>query len=214
MKCKLGGLAQSISLRLLKEWLFDERLSSPRCCRYNTILDLRTASHRPQSGPGEVAATVLWTSQFGTPGPDAGPFVQNGITAMSTDSSGVYTAGFVGYLASGGSSSYPFVSKYDFTGRQVWTQHFGKPDSGGIAGISVGRNGVYVGGTNGYAFIEELSQSSSLILFGVNPPFSFGLAALLGGLVVTSLLWLRRRWRKKMRPPTIVMRRGSKEAAD
>jgi hypothetical protein len=66
----------------------------------------------------------------------------------------------------------------------------------------VGQDGVYVGGeASNNAALSKYAQSSSLVLFGVNPPFSFGLVALLGGVVVLSLFWLRRQRKRGVRRP-------------
>src|SRR5207249_10031171 len=82
--------------------------------------------------------------------------------------------------------------------------------------IAVGREVLYVGGSlNGYnGFVASVSESSSLILFGVGPPFSFVIAALLVSAVLSSVLWLGKGWRKKPRPlqrsppPATIPRKG------
>ncbi len=115
---------------------------------------------------------------------------------MSVNPSGVYLA--MSTLRSG------FLMRYDGNGNQVWSFQVHRS----LNAISVGENGVYVGGkdsfveTQGNAFITEFSQSSSLILFGLNPPYSFGLVSLLAGLTALSILWLRRGRKKKVRPPS------------
>ncbi len=93
--------------------------------------------------------------------------------------------------------------RYDSNGNRVWSI----PLHQTTGALSVGENNVYVGGPWGSdpgrkAFAEAYDVSSSLVLFGVNPPSSFGIAALLVGAVVLSVVWLRKGWKKKVRRTT------------
>src|SRR5207245_11458312 len=116
----------------------------------------------------------LWTLQL-TP-PD---YSGIGRVAINANTSGVYL-GYATFV------EHDFLAKYDGSGNQEWSfQTRGSPRS-----IFAGANGVYVGG--GGAYLAEFSQSSSLILFGVNPPFSFGLVALLVGLIAAAVVLMRR----------------------
>ncbi len=147
----------------------------------------------------------LWTIQFG-----ASDYTTLLNPHISVNPSGVYLAVTTG-------ESRGFVMKYDGNGNHVWSlQIQPSPSQGGaeMNAISVGENGVYAGGSQRLAigqvaFIAEFSQSSSLILFGFNPPFSFGLAGLLVGFVALSILWLRRQMKRKVRPHTATKLYGS-----
>jgi hypothetical protein len=102
--------------------------------------------------------------------------------------SGVYALGGVGML------------RYDENGKRLWMA----PTQGEVFDFSVAADSIYVGGlfrasTSREAFIASYSQSSSLIFFGVNPPFSF---IIVGGLVTAatiSVVWLSTRG-KRVRP--------------
>ena len=96
---------------------------------------------------------ILQTTEFGTAG------LNNGITALASDKTGLYAAGFVGYFFPGIgnlTSTYLFVNRYDLNGHQVWSQHFGGPVYPWID-ISAGTDGVYVVGTQ---FFAANNQSS------------------------------------------------------
>lgn len=131
----------------------------------------------------------LWTLQL-TP-PD---YSGIGRVAINANTSGVYL-GYATFV------EHDFLAKYDGSGNQEWSfQTRGSPRS-----IFAGANGVYVGG--GGAYLAEFSQSSSLILFGVNPPFSFGLVALLVGIIAAAVLLMRRLWKRKYGPRSANMLR-------
>ena len=93
--------------------------------------------------------------------------------------------------------------RYDSNGNRVWSI----PLHQTTGALSVGENNVYVGGPWGSdpgrkAFAEAYDVSSSLVLFGVNPPFSFVIAGLLASAAALSVLWLRKGWKKKVRRAT------------
>ena len=133
----------------------------------------------------DLVGKQIWVKNFDSPD---GTTV--GTPRISVDLSGIYlaiTTSFSGYLI-----------RYDSNGNQVWSVQV--PRSANA--VSVGQDGVYVGGgapTN--ALLSKYGQSSSLVLFGVNPPLSFGLVALLGGIVALSLFWLRRQRKNRIRRP-------------
>ncbi len=114
---------------------------------------------------------------------------------MSVDSSGIYLA-----MTTPNSG---FLMRYDTNGGQDWS--FRIPIV--LNSVSVAQGGVYVGGHYSFTdmsgsgfwsgFITEFGSSSSLILFGLNPPYSFILVAAVGGVVILSVLWLRRQIRKR-----------------
>ena len=138
----------------------------------------------------DLSCNQLWTHQFTT------DYLSGSFVHMSADSSGIYLA--VEGINSGGS-----IVRYDSGGSQVWS--FGMRAT--PFAVSGGGDGVYVGGGTGgssigsfgaaYGFLAGFWQSSSLIFFGLNPPLSFGLAALLAGAAVTSVWWMRRRYKNK-----------------
>jgi hypothetical protein len=140
----------------------------------------------------------LWIKNFDSPD---GTTV--GTPRISLDQSGIYivvTTSLSGYLL-----------RYDNDGNQMWSVAV----SGTANAVSAGQDGVFVGGgpsTN--ALLSKYGQASSLVLFGVNPPFSFGLIALLGGMVVLSLLWLRRQRKRGVRHPKSVVPYSAPKPSD
>jgi len=142
----------------------------------------------------DLNGSVLWTTQFVAP---------NSLTAspaqISVNQSGVYLLIFVA-----SESVYPpdFVMKYDSSGNRMWSV---RTEAFTATALSVGENDVYVGGglVSGpslKAYAAAYSLSSSLIIFGVDPPVSFVIAGLLVGAGVVSVLWIRKGWKKKARP--------------
>jgi hypothetical protein len=95
-------------------------------------------------GPVRWEPPNLWSTEFGT----QGPIVENVVTSVSADSGGVYDAGFVGFNRDGGNAtpSQVFVSRYDPSHHQLWSQSFGTPDSSYVYGVAAGTDGVYVVG--------------------------------------------------------------------
>ncbi len=113
---------------------------------------------------------------------------------MSADSSGVYMAIIT--------MARDYLAKYDGNGNRIWL--FQIPITPYT--VSVGGGSVYVGGdtqrrTEGRsAALSEFGQSSSLIFFGLNPPFSFLTVGILAATVI-SAIWLRRRRKSRVRLP-------------
>jgi hypothetical protein len=133
----------------------------------------------------DLGGNQLWIKNFDSPD---GTTV--GTPRISANSSGIYLAITTSFSG--------FLMKYDRNGNQVWAVQ--APVS--ASSVSVGQDGVYVGGeASNNALLAKYGQSSSLVLFGVNPPFSFGLVALLGGIVTLSLFWLRKQRKNRIRRP-------------
>lgn len=136
----------------------------------------------------DLKGNQLWMAQISSP--DYTGFDSPGISANSF---GIYLSSVTGHGAT-------FVMKYDGNGNSIWSfqmKALRHPLSRSLP-ISVGENGVFVGGVlskdNGDdAYVTEFSQSSSLILFGVNPPFSFVMVGSIAGAVAVTILFLRRR---------------------
>jgi hypothetical protein len=129
----------------------------------------------------DLVGNQVWVKSFDSP--DATFFEA---PRISVDHSGVYLA-----LVTSRSG---FLTRYDSNGEQVWSVIIPSVTPASIISVSVGQDGVYLGGktSSGDASLSKYGQSSSLVFFGVNPPFSFGLVGLLGGLVVLSIFRLRR----------------------
>lgn len=148
----------------------------------------------------------LWSRGFSATGFNSVSYVEE-----SVDSSGIY-------LATITSNNRGSLMKYDDNGNSIWSLQL--PWETGTVGygnsinvVTVEQGGVYVGGTifstssnNSPAFVSEISESSSLVFFGVNPPGSFAIALLLAGIAVVSLLSLRRGRRKRLRVPNSTQR--------
>ncbi len=139
----------------------------------------------------DLNGSLLWTAESGTPDlsdPDT--------TQISVDPPGIYLL-----VTTFGTRE--FVMRYNSNGNYVWYAALEEGlGSHPPATISAKNSIVYVGGAtrdSRQAFITGLGQSSSLILFGLNPPFSFLLAGLLAASAIISILFLRRNWRKRVR---------------
>lgn len=140
----------------------------------------------------------VWTTNFSAPG-----FNSVSEIRVSADSSGVY-------LAATTTDDRGIVMKYDMDGNQVWSVQLPWKiyTSTSVVVITVQTTGVYVGGSldagssGEEGFLAESGKSSSLVFFGTNPPLSFELVALLAAVAVTSVLWLRRRVKKRLRRPS------------
>jgi len=99
---------------------------------------------------------ILETAEFGTP--NSG----NGITAIGSDHTGIYAAGFVG--SHNAIPTYLFLNKYDVNGHEIWTQHFDNSSLSQVSDIAVGTIGIYVVGiSNLSSYIREYDLSGSLI---------------------------------------------------
>jgi hypothetical protein len=150
---------------------------------------------------------MQWTRQLDQPG---GPTISTGVNEVraSADSSGIY-------LTETNGDGRGTVMKYDASGNHIWSLQL--PWGTGTGGITpadvitVRQQSIYVGGTlriNGptgvsdTAFVARISESSSLVLFGINPPFSFLLVGLMAAAAAVSIFWLRRSWKKIRRPPS------------
>ncbi len=130
---------------------------------------------------------LFWIRSFRPPSPGVAHL------SMSVDSSGVYMA-FTTYFDGS------YLARYDARGNSVWL--FRIPSTPYT--ISVGSGSVYVGGdiattTGKNAALSEFGQSSSLIFFGLIPPFSFFVVSLLIAAAAISVLWLRKRARSNVR---------------
>jgi len=149
-------------------------------------------------GKYDQTGNQVWTTNFSAPG-------FNGINAVqiSADPSGVY-------LSSTTSNARGIVMGYDSNGIRAWSLlrpwETGNGNLLSPSGmITVQEAGVYVGGTmtlgsSAYpAFMAQISKSTSLVFFGINPPFSFGLVTLLAVAAVASVLWLRAIRKKRLR---------------
>ncbi len=142
----------------------------------------------------DMNGNIIWTTQFGAP-----DRTSTGSAPITVGQSGIYLL-----VGTSGSEAghHEFVMRYDARGNRVWSVSAQSSTNS----FASGGGGVFLGGTLGpdqgsQAFLTRLSSSSSLILFGLNPPFSFLLAGLLAASAIVSIFWLRRNWRKKVRRP-------------
>lgn len=136
---------------------------------------------------------MLWTIHFTSPDGDVGePMVAAG-------SSGVFVKMFDG----AGNS---WVNKYDENGNQMLSFQTNTVAPGARTNnIVAGPDGLYDAGEVGKsgAFVDEFGQNSSLVFFGLNPPWSF---SVLGGLLAMgaiSFFYFRRMRRRRLRPTRI-----------
>jgi hypothetical protein len=150
---------------------------------------------------------MQWTRQLDQPG---GPTISSGVNEVraSADSSGIYLTETTG-------DGRGTMMKYDASGNHVWSLQLpwgtGKGFLTKADVIAVQRESIYVGGdlmtdvptgVSDTVFIANVSESSSLVLFGINPPFSFFLLGLMVAAAAVSVFWLRRSWKKIRRPPS------------
>ena len=163
-------------------------------------------------GKYSLDGTQLWNTSFSDPGEVSVESVE-----VTADSSGVY-------LASTTASGRGIVMKYNRSGGLQWSLQLPGRDSTGVWThgdvIATGAGEVYVGGelqrstsSTDYAFISFIGESNSLIFFGLNPPLSFGILALLAGGAVSSILLPRRFRKSKLRHAATSMRPRSQENA-
>lgn len=98
-----------------------------------------------------------WTRQFGTAGGDE-------ILSMALDGSGLYLAGLTSGLIAGTTGAGAvdaFVSKYDFSGRPVWTRQFGTSAYDDALAVAVSAQGVYVAGNTMAALPGRVNAGGS-----------------------------------------------------
>jgi len=126
---------------------------------------------------------TVWTSEFASPDSArlAGPVISEGSKSL--------------YLATSSGAGNGFILRYNSNGALSWSLRTAQtPES-----ISAGEDGAYAGGTSNanLAFIEHVGASSSLVLFGLNPPVSFAFLTIIAGFATASVLYLSRQRRKK-----------------
>jgi hypothetical protein len=143
----------------------------------------------------------LWNLQIDSPDGSG-----EGRSNLSGDSSGVYLS-----MDSIGRNG--FVMKYDSQGHQLWsfltpispTQRFGQVEgflvaAGGGGFYLAGSSVLTIGSAHGQnAIVQQFGQSSSLIFFGINPPWSFLIVASLVAVAVISVWFFRKRYVKRLR---------------
>lgn len=148
----------------------------------------------------DFSGNTLWTKSFSAP--SSLPIYS---LQFSMGPSGIYLVL--------NDAFHEFLARYDTNGDQVWYITV----RGRINSISAAQDGVYVGGQDSSqaALLAKYGQSSSLIFFGVNPPFSFGLVGLVGAIVVLSIFLFRRQRKKhSQRPKRITPHVASRPSPD
>jgi len=138
--------------------------------------------------------SVLWNNRFQLP--ISWDSVHQ--STMSAGSSGVYS-----YLEPNLAGNV-FLVKYDSSGKQVWSYALPHQADGWDTyppPLSAGETGLYLAGSSdrGDVLLEEFSGSSSLVLFGINPPFSFITLGAFVAAVAAGFVLSTRRIRRKMR---------------
>jgi hypothetical protein len=151
-------------------------------------------------GRYDLKGNNAWAITFSAP--DNSVNVEQDVFA---DSSGAYLTLITG-------EAHAFLMKYSVDGSMSWafqTQARGSPQGSGlIPGIpvAIGQNSVFEGGSlvkssnTRNAYLARFSQSSSLIFFGQNPPWSFIIVGILVAAVVSSIFLMRKLQRKVARP--------------
>jgi hypothetical protein len=135
----------------------------------------------------------LWTVQFSSPS-----YGGVGNPLIAAGSAGVFVKMFDG-------SGNSWVNRYDSNGNRLWSLQATNiiPD-GGTNSIAAGPDGFYEGGSvQGNALVDEFSVNSSLVFFGVNPPWSFLIVGSLLGTAGGGLFFLRRMRRNRARPQRV-----------
>ncbi len=123
------------------------------------------------------------------------------LMSISASPSGIYVYAQPYYSNS-------FIAKHDSSGRQVWKfeaseRAFGW--SGELSYLAGGTGGVYLSGTTsntyvgGQVDVKEIAREPSLILLGINPPWSFVTLALLIVGMVAGPIWSLRTYNRRMR---------------
>ncbi len=128
-------------------------------------------------GPVRWQPPNLWSTDFGTSGLD----VRNRVTSLSADSEGLYAGGYVGKpglfggLSVNATPSQLFVSHYDLSHRQMWSQGFGNfTDT--ISTVVGATDGVYVvGALNETGFVRKYDLQGNEVWTDLlePPPSSF-----------------------------------------
>jgi hypothetical protein len=118
---------------------------------------------------------------------------------VSADGSGAYLS-----ISSGAAND--FVVKYDSRGNEIWTIQTLFKSSRNDFLIVNGSGGFYIAGATGFspriqAIVQDISGDSSLILLGVNPPFSFILAASIVSVIGLCIFYLLRRAARRAYKP-------------
>lgn len=118
-----------------------------------------------------------------------------GDSRISIDTSGIYV------LTNG------YVVRLDLNGNEIWNLPLDTHEEvclsfQGCTPIGVKQGAVYIGGKirdqRSTGFVQKISQTSSLIMFGVNPPISFLIAAAFpAAVVITAVIVNLRQPRKK-----------------
>jgi hypothetical protein len=106
---------------------------------------------------------LIWETKFGTPGAD----IRNTIRAVTADQTGVYAVGWVGKPPFGNPSPTPsgdFLKKFDFNGREIWSQQIGNASVTEVDTLNIGSDGLYVSGfqySNQTVFLEKHNLDGS-----------------------------------------------------
>jgi hypothetical protein len=148
----------------------------------------------------DFTGSMIWNSPFAPP--DYGGVSTSGATA---NGSGAYVS-----ISSGAGND--FVVRYDSAGHEIWTIQTTFKSSGNNFLIVSGSTGFYIAGAIGLspriqAIVQDISGDSSLILLGVNPPFSFVLAASIVAITGLSIFYLLRRAARRASRPKPAPRR-------
>ena len=137
---------------------------------------------------------MIWETQFG----NATANGKNGITALAADKTGLYAVGFHGYVPPGtyyATTGFDFLKKFDFSGRELWSQ---QPDNLSLAEletVNVGPDGLYVSGvhwaSNSTVFVGKYDFNGNVVwmkdfgsLSDYSPP---GISVSTSGLYVAGL---------------------------
>jgi len=135
-------------------------------------------------GFGSVAwqPPILWTDTLGSITSRG----DNGIIGVSSDSSGVYSAGYTNYSGIGYPGGTLLIAKYDSGGNDVWTHTIGN-SSTYITGISVGTDGIYLAGDNltDSGFVEKFNFAGNR-LWTLNSSIGGGTVATISGVSATT----------------------------
>ena len=109
---------------------------------------------------------MIWETQFG----NATANGKNGITALAADKTGLYAVGFHGYVPPGtyyATTGFDFLKKFDFSGRELWSQ---QPDNLSLAEletVNVGPDRLYVSGvhwaSNSTVFVGKYDFNGNVV---------------------------------------------------